>query len=139
MASERKAIRSAIAALLQSPEISGIAGVYSNRIETFEKGEHPSISVYTESEESRPRDTSNNRYVRTMSLIVEVIARANSGLDDMLDDFADAIESRILSNQELGGLAVGIQYAGTELVLEGESVETAIGAARISFQIQYIK
>mgnify|MGYP001239177860 CR=1 FL=1 len=139
MSSKRKDIRDAIAALLLAPAIPKVVGVFANRIELFDKSELPGVAIYSSDENAVPRDTSNSRYIRSMNLVVEVIAQANSGLDDDLDEISDAIEERILGNQELGGLAVGIAYLSTEIVLEGESVQAAVGAARINFEIKYIK
>ncbi len=139
MASKRKQIRQAVASLLKTPAISGLGNVFSNRIEAYEQSELPAASVFAAIEDPRPRDTSNSRYIRTLNLIVEVVVEANKDLDDKLDDWSDVIEERILTNQELGGLATGITYTGTELVLEGESAQESVGTARINFEIQYIK
>lgn len=90
----RTLIRRAVCALLQVPD-TGLCPVFANREEPWESNELPVASVYTTDESRLETDMSPPPDERELTLVVEVLAKANSKLDDVLDALGYRIEQLV--------------------------------------------
>ena len=95
----------------------------------------PCLSVYTLRESSEQSSIGHN-VDRTLELVVEGRAKANSDLDDTLDTIADEVETALFATPDLG---VGIKYlalSDTEIELT-DDLEKPAGIVRLSFNVMY--
>lgn len=137
MTAERKAIRQAVAALLSGKTAAG-ARVFASRATPVWGQELPVVLVYTGSEQSVVFNAAPKEYRRTVRVVVEAVAKAAEGVDDLLDDMAEQIEQAVALDDTLGGTASDCQVAQVDMdVVDGG--EQPMAACRITFDVQYMK
>ncbi|MGD9664616.1 MAG: hypothetical protein AB7U34_05375 [Novosphingobium sp.] len=115
MTTTRKTIRHAIKDALLNNTSAG-AHVYASRTRPIPATSLPAILVYTNNEAVEIFNESPREYRRTLTLGIEIAARADEALDDTLDDIAQEIE-RILSENQTPGGADTLLLTGAEIVL----------------------
>lgn len=130
----RKAIRHAVAAALLGNTDAGQC-VYVSRMRPLSAEKLPAIFVYTLNESARVFTESPRELERTLTLGVEIIARADSGLDDLLDDIAAQVE-RILSENQYPACAADIVYTGAEITL-GREGDNQHGSCVLTYDVTY--
>lgn len=118
MTSKRKTIRHAIANVLLNNTSAG-AHVYASRTRKLSKESLPAILVYTNNEDVEVFNESPREYRRTLTLGIEIAARADDDLDDTLDDIAQEVE-RILSENQTPGGADTLLLTGATIVLNAD-------------------
>ncbi|WVR18334.1 hypothetical protein y223_00054 [Bordetella phage PY223] len=118
MSATRKAIRNAIAAVLMNNTNAG-GSVFASRTRKIPASALPAILVYTRQETAEVFNESPRELERTLTVAIEVVARADDDLDDVLDDIGAQIERIISENQTPGG-ASDILYTGAEITLTDE-------------------
>ncbi len=67
---------------------------------------------------------------------IEIRASAKTAIDDTLDDLCVKVEEKIMSDDTLGGLAIGTRYQKTMIGMDGES-EKPRGLAVITYAVDY--
>lgn len=114
MTHPRTAIRQKVAALLLNRTGAG-KRVWPSRVRHFCAQRLPAIGVYTVEEDSPVDDVSPRVYKRTVTVLVEVLATADEGLDDALDALASEIEAVLMADPTWGGVADDSSLEGTEI------------------------
>ena len=103
MSHARTQIRDAIFDILDTA-ISNVT-IQKSRIYPIGSGKLPAILIYTRQENLQDSSLSKPRtQFRNLSLVIEVIAKANNDLDQTLDDLAVKIEEALSVDTSLGGL-----------------------------------
>ena len=103
MSHARTQIRNAIFGILDTA-IANIT-IQKSRIYPIGSGKLPAILIYTRQENLQDSSLSKPRtQFRNLSLVIEVIAKANNDLDQTLDDLAVQIEEALFVDTSLGGL-----------------------------------
>jgi hypothetical protein len=73
---------------------------------------------------------------RRVTVRIEIRAKAASAIDDTLDALCVKVEEKIMSDDTLGGLAIGTRYQSTETDMDGEA-EKPTGLAVITYIVDY--
>lgn len=102
MTTKRKTIRHAIADVLKNNTDAG-EHVYASRTRPIPASALPAILVYSNDEAIELHNEAPREYRRTLTLGIEIVARADDDLDDTLDDIAEQVERIISENQTPGG------------------------------------
>lgn len=132
----RNQIREAAAAALTGLATTG-ANVFQSRVYPLQDAELPGLRIYTDEESIEYDDAGiDNVLERTLSLVVEACAKANTDLDDTLDLILKEVEIALAGAQTLGGLCkyVELESIANELSGEGEKVT---GVGRFTFRVAY--
>lgn len=143
MASKRKLIRQAVAAILGTasgdppvyPTAAG-ANVFPFRARNVPSGRLPAICVYTR------RDRLDNNYnglqSRELGLTVEILAKANEDLDDTLDDIALTVETLLDADDTFGETAERSYFEETIVGLFSEGANI-YGSASLTYRVDYVQ
>lgn len=132
----RKALRNAAVASLTGLSLTG-ANVFPYRLHRLGVAQMPALRVYLGEEELSEDMQIMGDSVRTLDLIVEVVAAQVADLDDKLDDVQAQVETALNANPTLGGQAIDSEYQSTEAPeLSGEG-ETPVGIQRIHYRVIY--
>lgn len=134
---KRQQIREAAKAMLLGHTEAG-QNVYSNRVSALWRSDLPSISIYLTDETATPRDLRQSSYVRTGTLVFQILAAATENLDHQLDTIADQIESITGADPSLKGTVQGFLLQSSESELNTEGT-TPIGTLSLIYQVTYIK
>lgn len=136
MAHVRRQIREYFGSHLTGLTTTG-ANVFESRIYPMQSAKLPAILIFTTSESSEEVAFSKKRVQeRVLDVNVEGYVRATSTLDDKLDLIASEVETVILDDPTLGGLAINTVLTGTEAEYSGDA-EQPVGTIRLTFQVQY--
>lgn len=132
----RRQIREAAATSLAGLTTTG-SRVYQMRIYPLQDGELPGLLVFTKDEAAErvtfPRPSI---FERSVELVVEGYAKANSDLEDTLDAIAKEVEVAIATDPGFAGLAKSTTYRSTEVELV--DAESPVGMVRIVFDCVYM-
>lgn len=138
MASQRKAIRSAIVALLVSAGTSAGANVFPTRTVPYTALNLTAISVYTleDNVEDSSASTSPRELTRRLSVVIEGWVDPGSSVDDAMDDFADEIEVAMHADRYLGGACADSILTST--VMESiEESDRELGWIALTYDVKY--
>lgn len=139
MASQRKAIRQAVIATLQAANTVAGTRVFANRARPLFEAELPAILVYTKDEAAEIFNVAGPEYKRNLRLSLELVvqAGADQALDDLLDDFCEAVEQAMFNDANYyGGVSSDIYLGETEMDILTEGAKP-IGAAKITLMLPY--
>lgn len=137
----RTQIRNAFVGLVTGLALTG-ARVFTDREHPLEDADLPGLRVYITDE--RLNDSLDNQSTdaavpylqrRDISLVCEIVAKANSTLDDTLNEAQRQIEAAIATNPTLGGMAklhCRLQQASSAA---GYSTEVAAGQNMLTFKV----
>lgn len=97
---------------------------------------YPAAFVYCNSERAEPMTDQVAGSTRTVEVAVDLMAVADDQVAGVLDNLALEIETRINSDQTLGGKAVRAAYTGTrnEILKDGKR---PIGIACLTYDVLY--
>jgi hypothetical protein len=125
--------------LLGNAAVVAAGRVYSNRSMSITEDKLPVINVYTGSEVSEPLDLSTSTYKRTLTLVIEVVAKAANGetVDDSLDALLEDVEDAMADDLSLGGTAAGAELVATTFDQE-DLAETNIGRGKLTYSTTYV-
>jgi len=136
MAHVRKTIREYFGTQLTGLTTTG-ANAFESRVYPMQSAKLPAILIYTTSESSEEQAFSSKRVQnRTLSVEVEGFVRAISNFDDTLDLIAEEVETAILDDPTLGGLAINTELESTTANYSGDG-EQPVGTIRLTFEVQY--
>ena len=114
MSHARTQIRNAIFNILDTA--INDATIIQSRIYPIGEGKLPAILIYTRQENLQDSSLSKPRtQFRNLSLVIEVIAKANNDLDQALDDLAVQIEEALSADTSLGGLVKDTTLQTTDI------------------------
>jgi ribosomal protein L3 len=115
--------------------------VYRTRVYPMDGNSLPGICVYTKSESSQPATIGGlstvKTYLRSMSVAIEVYAKASTDLDNDLDDIAVEIETAMANATDLAALAEDVVLSSTEIDIMGGDSEQPVGVMRMTYDIIY--
>jgi len=136
MGAKRKRIRHAVVAALLGNTDAG-ANVFASRVLPVDpKTEVPLILIYTQSESAELFNESPRELKRTLSIRIEIVARADDGVDDFVDDVSEQVEWIMSEHQTLSGSASDVLYTGTEIEFSREGDSIYCGCT-LSYDVTY--
>jgi hypothetical protein len=134
MAHLRKRIRAEVVATLNA--VTTLSGkVHKTRLKPFAQDVLPRVCVYT-MDESSEGDRTGHALQRALSLNIEIIVKANDGIDDAVDDLAELIEIALAADRSRGGLAYDTTLTSTRLSVHQEGEEKT-GHGVLSYTVVY--
>lgn len=131
----RQAIRAKIVALIKGKTIAGNS-VYASQIRPVGQDELPRIHVYANKENIGVYQESPREYERTLTISVEIQAKADENLDNTLDGLAEQVEKLLHQDHTLGELCRDVVLTDAELNITAEG-ETLIGACILTYVVTY--
>ena len=133
MAHQRKTIRDQVITYLTGLTTTG-SNVFNSRVYPNEQSKLPLLNVYTLSESSEL--DAIGRLLRSVDLVVEGFASANSSIENTLDTIATEVEEALAVDSTLNGTCKNHFISSTEVTLANES-SLPIGVVRMVFTVQY--
>lgn len=131
----RKTIRANVATLLTGLPLTG-ARVYPSRVAPLaEASDLPALRIYFDGEQDSAADVHGDLREHAISFRVEIVAQANTGMDDTLDDIAEDVRDALLAAAPatwLGGVLD--QTFTTEQEIDDEATQP-VGICRIGFTV----
>jgi uncharacterized protein HemX len=110
--------------------------VYANRLQPMADANLPGLRIYADEEESETQTVhSPNMQLRTLSVSVEACAKANSTLDDTLDQISKEVETALAAGITIGAINLPVDYTGMRY--DDELVDKPVGVKRMTFSISY--
>lgn len=111
--------------------------VYASRVYSLAENNLPAIAIYTKSETSAEVSFVGKRVQnRVLDVAVEGYVRTTATFDDVIDTIATEVETALLADTTLGGLAINTELTSTEINFSGES-EQPVGTIVLTFAVQY--
>jgi hypothetical protein len=133
MAHQRKTIRDQVITSLTGLTTTGTR-VFNSRIYPNEQSKLPLLNVYTISESSELDAVGS--LLRSMDLVVEGFASANSNIENTLDTIAKEVEEALGSDITLNNTCKNHFISSTEVTLANEG-SLPIGVVRLVFTVIY--
>jgi hypothetical protein len=135
----RRQIREAVATLLTGLTTTGNR-VFQSRVQTLKDSQLPALVILT-NEETVTQQTIHSNPLLERQLSVQVIAKAkaNTNLDDTLDQIIKEVEMAVFASDAantLGGLVKGLVLDSLDITFNGEA-ETKAGEAVMAFTAVY--
>jgi hypothetical protein len=116
------------------------AGVYRSRQEAFDREEGPGISVQPEEEPVETRTRNMDTTVRDLTVVVTVIARADSvanlSADQVADPVIELMHAAVMKDITLGGRATAVFERGTKF--DFEEADQAAVAIEVRYLVKYL-
>jgi hypothetical protein len=141
----RQAIRQAFCAALAGRTVAQ-GRIWANRPSPLSQGasspgglrELPAVLVYTRDERADVFDESPRRYRRRCDVVAECAIQVAPGtaIDDDLDAFAQQVETAVLADDTLGGVAHDTQLTSTTMTIVDTGAQL-IGAVVLTFEVEY--
>ena len=133
MAHQRKTIRDQVISYLTGLSTTG-SNVFNSRVYPNEQSKLPLLNVYTLSESSELDAIGN--LLRSVDLVVEGFASANSSIENTLDTISKEVEEALAVDSTLNGTCKNHFISSTEVTLANEG-SLPIGVVRMVFTVQY--
>jgi hypothetical protein len=138
----RSHIRLAVVNLLRATSFPG--SVYPSREEPWAAQELPAIGVYSASETKLETDISPRPDERRLSLLVDIVTKGSTHVDDVMDAFSYLVECALTFAALEARLALDapslplldLKHVSTELAI-ADTGHKLLGAASIAFDIDY--
>lgn len=112
--------------------------VYAERLYQLRATDLPGLRIFCGAESVEPdRLGASFGQQRDMSLIVEGVARANSALDDTLDDICAEVEAALAADVTLGGKCKFLHLTGIDDPEQSDEGDQPTGMVRLNFRVQY--
>lgn len=137
---DRKYLRKKIQDLLKAGNIEGVGkDVFSMRSISSDIEELPIILIYPKNENISRFDESPKRYLRTLTIIIEVISTDNNDeiLSDELDRLSSDVENVIEKDLEIESCVENIELQSVIYDTEGDG-QSPVGSATLTYQVDYI-
>lgn len=134
---QRKLIRQKIKALLVDQTDAG-SKVFAGRKRPFRESDLPAIVIYTE-DESPEKWNESLEYKRSLQATIEVHVKGSQSesIDDVLDDYAEAIETILVPNYTLDDLVNSLEMGDQDIALANEDGAYIAGRLKMTFPIEY--
>lgn len=136
MAHVRKQIRDKFSQILSAGVPLVSSRVYGSRVYPLTEAKLPAITVYAGGEASELNTMGLKTLSRTLSVSVDVYARATQTLDDDLDAICVQVENAIAAQYTLNGLSKNTVLSSTDIDFSGDA-EQPVGVARLTFDVLY--
>jgi len=136
MSHVRQKIREYFEAHLTGLTTTG-SNVYASRVYPLTNAKLPALLIYTQSETVEESSFSKKRVqTRSLEVIVEGYVRAISTFDDVIDTICTEVETQVLDDPELGGLAINTELSSVTAMYSGEA-EQPVATVNLTFTVQY--
>lgn len=113
------------------------SNIYSTRLYPLLNPKLPALLIYTQSESVSEQSFSKNRVQsRSLEVMVEGYVRALADFDDLIDTLSSEVETAILDDPTLGGLAINTELTSVVMNFSGEA-EQPVGTVGLTFTVQY--
>lgn len=135
---KRKAIRNAVRDALKGRTVAGQT-VLTSRYAAIFSETFPLILIYWPEEIiDSPHVNFPRTYERKLTLMISGIAPATADIDDVLDDFSDAIEAVLGADPTFGGLAMGsmLKKINSEVNIDSDQ---QLGAVHLTLELEYLE
>lgn len=136
MPSMRTRLRTAAQAALAGLATTG-ARVYVSRLDPVPDAQLPALKIETNAEASETLDAAESLCLREMDLLVIGLAKATTGLDDVLDQIGLEVEAALAIDPTLGGLAQTVEYRGARIGFTPD-LERPAAEIRLAFAVRYL-
>lgn len=133
MAHQRKTIRDQVVTTLTGLTTTG-SNVFNSRVYPNEQSKLPLLNIYSLSEASELDATGG--LLRTMDLVVEGFAQANSNIENTMDTIAKEVEEALGADHTLNGTCTTHSLSSTEISLNNEG-NLPLGVVRLVFSVIY--
>ena len=133
MAHQRKTIRDAVITSLTGLTTTG-SRVFNSRVYPNEESKLPCLNVFTLSEAVELDSVKST--IRSLELVVEGFASANSNIENTLDTIATEVEEALGSDTSLSNTCQSHNITNTEITLSNEG-SLPIGVVRLVFNVIY--
>jgi len=134
MAHVRQQIRERVGSVLTTAAVA--TTITQSRVHPLPPGTTAALIYTTEEQITGSTLTYPRKQERSLTLVVELVTRAVSNLDDALDDLCVLAEQAIANDQTVNGLADDIALASTTIqqTFDGDA---PIGSAKLEFIVSY--
>lgn len=136
MSHVRKQIRDKFISLLSNGASLVSTRVYGSRVYPLTEAKLPAITVYAGGETSALQTMGQKTLTRTLSVNVDVYAKATATLDDDIDAICVQVEHAIANQYTLNGLSKNTVLSSTDIDFSGDT-EQPVGVARLTFDVLY--
>lgn len=109
--------------------------VFANRLHPLTASELPAIRLFTETEEAEQNGLSGQWRTRTLDFSVEACAKANSSLDDQLDQIGKELEIALAAGITVSGRLLFPAYTGMQM--DTEEQDQPVGIKRHRFRLVF--
>ena len=133
MAHQRKTIRDAVITSLTGLSTTG-SRVFNSRVYPNEESKLPCLNVFTLCEAVELDSVKST--IRSLELVVEGFASANSNIENTLDTIATEVEEALGSDTSLSNTCQSHNITNTEITLANEG-SLPIGVVRLVFNVIY--
>lgn len=132
----RKQIRAAIGVALTGLDSTG-AHCFVSRIRPLQASELPALRVYADDETAQLANLDETHvYDRTVSIKIEVIAKATAALDDVLDQISKEVEVKLSAGITLQSKKLLPIYVGGQADFD-DSGDQPVGKLVMSYNVEY--
>jgi len=137
MAHVRKLIRDDIETTLTGLATTG-ANVYQTRVYPIAEDRLPGLAIYTSSEATDYATINPPRtQIRTLSVSVDVYAKAVTGYDDTLDAACVEIEEALYTDRTRGGNAKDTRITAFDSDFSGDG-DQPVARATLTVEVDYV-
>ena len=133
MTHQRKTIRDAVITTLTGLSTTG-SRVFNSRVYPNGESKLPCLNVFTLSEAVELDSVKST--IRSLELVVEGFASANSNIENTLDTIATEVEEALGSDTSLSNTCQSHNITNTEITLANEG-SLPIGVVRLVFNVIY--
>lgn len=134
MAHVRQQIRERIGAVLTTAAVAST--ISQSRVHPLPPGTTAALVYSTAESVTGSTLTYPRKLERDLTVIVELVTRAVSNLDDALDDLCVLTEQAIANDQTVNGLADDIVLVSTTITQTFDG-DAPIGSARLEYLVSY--
>lgn len=137
---QRRAIKTALVAMLDTGGIVDAGNVFSGRRRAVDADELPVINVHAGPESADPLDNSGSTYRRDLDLIIEITAAAppDDSVEDVLDDLAALVEAALAADPTIADTAVTTTLKTSVPDDPDARAETNIGRLKLTYSTLYV-
>jgi hypothetical protein len=135
MTHPRQSIRTKIVTLLTGKTNAG-SSVYASQVRPVGEDKLPRIHVYGQKESVEIAQESPREYGRVLTVAIEIQAKADEYLDNILDTLAEQVEQILCQDYTLGDLCDDVILKSSELNISAEG-DTLIGACIMTYEVSY--
>ncbi len=133
--SHRKEIRHAVVELLKGKTDCG-DNVFASRVRSVFELELPCILVWTKAEPVKIYTEAPREYEKNLLVAIEILAKGDDDLDDVLDDIASDVEYWMHQDHTKRELSSDTTLKSTEITLD-KSGDQLIGATILTYELPY--
>lgn len=132
MTHPRQSIREAFAAAVTGLPTTGANVVIDSPLPMVESM-LPGLRITAAGDTAEPLDLTSGAVLRTVEIACDVYAAAAESVSSILDVACEEVESAVVADRTLGGVAMDCQYNGCDI--DVESADAQIGNARMRFSV----